>query len=211
MARFAAIALILLGAAAPSTIEGVYVESRTCDVWTGPCFANGEINLAGRHAIVAWSIARGSWDQVALDGLTVVAALEAEGTLHTDQEGAVRAALYIDERADQAQRRALQSLARSLSPRHLAAIVKVEFRPISFRREGFDAEVSAGGDIRLRTTTLCECDAICCNEEMAYPPVSEGVKVECAKTVENEYRAGALEVRWSDPDKRSAMVGTFSR
>ena len=31
-------------------LEGQYVEARTCQVYTGPCFANSEINLAGKDA-----------------------------------------------------------------------------------------------------------------------------------------------------------------
>ena len=47
-------ALTALFAAAPlhaSTITGKYVEARTCDVWTGPCFANAEFDLTGKNAV----------------------------------------------------------------------------------------------------------------------------------------------------------------
>ena len=37
-------------------VAGQYIEARTCDVWTGPCFANGEMNVKGRQAVVAWKV-----------------------------------------------------------------------------------------------------------------------------------------------------------
>jgi len=54
MKTFAAFALSasLVLAAGPSTknlntVEGTYVEARNADIYTGPCFANAEMTLAG--------------------------------------------------------------------------------------------------------------------------------------------------------------------
>src|SRR5947199_10171043 len=58
--------------AAPS-ISGDYLEARTSDVYTGPCFANSEVNLAGREAVFAWRVKQGAWKGGAIDGLSVVA------------------------------------------------------------------------------------------------------------------------------------------
>jgi hypothetical protein len=181
-------------------------------VWTGPCFANGEINVRGDHAVVAWIVRTGSWEGVALDGLAVVAALDAEGTLHTNAEGPVKSVVFVDEKADAGQSRALVALARSLAPKHLANIVKVERRSISYSRDGFESSLTAGSDVTLKTTSLGHCDKVCCNEEMAYPPVGGSARVAPAKTLENAYQGSALGgARWSDPDKRSALIGTFAR
>ena len=40
-------------AAPPS---GNYIEARTCQIYTGPCFANGEVGLTGKDAIMTWQI-----------------------------------------------------------------------------------------------------------------------------------------------------------
>jgi hypothetical protein len=48
-----------MGLASEPVVLGDYVEARTCDVWTGPCFANGEINLRGDSAILGWSVRKG--------------------------------------------------------------------------------------------------------------------------------------------------------
>src|SRR5437868_11292842 len=95
-------ALALLGAAAPlpaAGLTGQYVEARTCDVWTGPCFANAEMNLSGKHAVLGWKVDSGSLDQVRLDGLAVVAVVRASDTLGLEQTGPAQAILIVDARA----------------------------------------------------------------------------------------------------------------
>ena len=78
------LSLVLAGmapAAVAASIEGDYLEARTADVYTGPCFANGEVNLAGKDAVLAWHVRRGSWNGTPLDGLGVVAVVRASATL----------------------------------------------------------------------------------------------------------------------------------
>jgi hypothetical protein len=197
-------------ASAGSGIAGEYVEARTCDVWTGPCFANGEMNLRGENAVLAWRITKGKRGGEDLSGLSVVAALDSEGTLTTNAEGRVRSVVYVDERAPEAARAALVEIAKSLAPRYLKDIVEVRPARISFRAEGSAVSVSAGGDVTLETVALSRhCDSICGNEASFYPPLAS-IEVECAKAVENAYSGKALGPRWSDPNKRSAMIGRFS-
>ena len=53
---FALAAVALVVAVLPAGaagISGQYVECRTTDVWTGPCFANAEM-IAGRNAVLGW-------------------------------------------------------------------------------------------------------------------------------------------------------------
>src|SRR3974377_1697836 len=77
-----AAALLALGTAAQAQqIRGDYLETRSADVYTGQCFANGEGNLVGNEAILAWHVQEGKWNGVALDGLTVAAAVRAKATL----------------------------------------------------------------------------------------------------------------------------------
>ena len=55
-------ALALLLAAAPLSaagLSGQYIEARTIDVWTGPCFANADVNIGGKHGIMAWKVDEG--------------------------------------------------------------------------------------------------------------------------------------------------------
>ncbi len=195
-----------------ATVRGDYIEARTCDVWTGPCFSNAEINVVGDNAIMGWIVSTGSWAGVRLDGLQVCAVLDAEGTLGTDAEGPVKSVVFVDLRADQAQRKALIGMARSLAPKYLKNIVDVRREKITYRREGFVASLKIGtsGKIGVATMALnAHCDLICGNEEKAYPSLSRTLVADCAKTVANRFQTSGLGVQWSDPGTRSAMLGTF--
>src|SRR5438094_6713028 len=85
-----------------NNIYGDYVEARTADVYTGPCFANSEVGLTGELAVFGWKVNRGEWHGTSLDGLSVVAAVKARTTLGDVYESAypVRAVLIVDSRAN---------------------------------------------------------------------------------------------------------------
>ncbi|MGD0181387.1 MAG: hypothetical protein ABSC15_16355, partial [Terriglobales bacterium] len=51
--------LALTTSAFAQQIRGDYVETRSADVYTGQCFANGEVNLVGDEAILAWHVQSG--------------------------------------------------------------------------------------------------------------------------------------------------------
>jgi hypothetical protein len=63
---------------------------------------------------------------------------------------------------------------------------------------------------KVRTRALLCGDVCCGNEEVAYPPLSKTGHVTCAKSLEHRYVGTGLDARWSDPMKRSAMLGEFS-
>jgi len=65
MRKFWAAGVVCLLAAAGAVqaraaIQGDYVEVRSADVYTGPCFANAEVGLTGDQAILAWHVKRGA-------------------------------------------------------------------------------------------------------------------------------------------------------
>lgn len=209
--------LILSGSALSAdgdrfAIRGEYVEARTCAVWTGSCFANGEVNLMGKNAVVGWSVTEGSWDGVKLDGLKIAAVLNAEGTLHTKYEGKVTSVVYVDKKATCEQRKALTSMARALAPDHMAHVTKMVRTEISFARKGIEATLTADKEFQVKTEAICHCDSTSCHAYLFYPAVSKATEVESAKAVANAYQGEALGgIRWSDPDRQSAMVGTFAK
>ena len=195
-----------------AAVTGDYVEARTCAVWTGSCFANGEVNLLGKNAVVGWSVRQGTWDGVALDGLKIVAVLNAEGTLHTKYEGKVNSIVFVDKNASEAQAAALIAMAKALAPDHLANVTKVERKEIAYSRKGIEATLTAEKELQVKTAAICECDSTSCHAYLFYPAVSKSTEVECAKAVANAYRGEALGgIRWSDPERQSAMVGTFAK
>lgn len=210
----AALAILSFGAAADDakvSLVGDYVEARSCDVWTGPCFSNSEYGITGNQAVVAWSVEKGSWNGARLDGLKVAAVLRAEGTLHTDRQGKVKAAVYVDRNATPEQADALLAAARSLAPQHLGDVVRVHRADISLKRDGKDAVLAVGDEVRVSTACLSCGDCICGNEEKAYPAISASADVECVKTLEHTYSGSDLGAKWSTFNKRSSMVGRFAR
>jgi hypothetical protein len=194
-----------------TAICGEYVEARTCAVWIGSCFANGEVNLMGKNAIVGWSVTEGSWDGVSLDGLKIVAVLNSEGTLHTKYEGKVTAIAFVDKKATDAQAAALVAMAKALAPDHLSDIRKTERKEITSSRKGIEATLTVDKELQLKTKAICLCDQASCNAYLFYPAFSKSTQVESAKTVDHSYEGDALGVRWSDPERQGAMVGTFEK
>src|SRR3954471_5707485 len=127
----AAFALLLTAAPLHAAgITGSYIEARTCDVWTGPCFANAEMNLGGKNAILGWKIEKGSLDGTVLDGLGVVAVVAARDTLGLKQTGPARAVVIVDSRANVAQKAVLVRLACQQGGELVKNIVAVESAPI---------------------------------------------------------------------------------
>lgn len=217
------LALILVASPAiPAVaISGDYLEARTSDVYTGPCFANGEVNLAGREAVVAWRVKEGSWQGVAVDGLSVVAAVRAAATLgdpFADPYPA-QSVVVVDERATPAQRDALVGFAREMAGDLLANVVAVEAAPIEMtvvggehaHHGGGSAALRAGDLVELRTRGLNHDDHLCGNEEVYYSPLTEVDGAVPAVTLAHAFRGKGLGMTWSSPDKRSAFVASFSR
>src|SRR4051812_8073770 len=118
-------------------ISGDYLEARTSDVYTGPCFANSEVNLAGREAVFAWRVKQGAWKGVAIDGLSVVAVVRAAATLGDPTRSPLPAhsVVLVDERADAAQKQALVGLAHEMGGDLLSDVVAVESAPIELTVE----------------------------------------------------------------------------
>src|SRR5256885_73824 len=102
------------GIPAQRTVIGDYIEARTADVFTGPCFANSEGGLVGELAVFGWKVDKGSWQGVDLDGLSVVGAVKASATLGDIYHSTypVKSILIIDDKATLEQRAALRSFAK---------------------------------------------------------------------------------------------------
>ncbi len=198
-------------------ISGQYVESRSADVYTGPCFANSEVNLTGQEAVLAWRINKGNWGNVGLEGLSVVAVVRANATLG-DPYGnpfPAKTVFIVDERAHDAQRAALINFAQSQTGGLLNNVVAIESSPIRFAadeagRHGF-ATLEAGTLARLATRAITSADELCHNEEVYYQPLAANLNHAMpAVAAESAYRGNHLGVNWSESGRRSSFVGTFS-
>ncbi|MGO4883996.1 MAG: DUF1326 domain-containing protein [Bryobacteraceae bacterium] len=217
----AAVSLVAAGfsfAAGISTrhIYGNYVEARTADVYTGPCFANSEVGLVGQLAVFGWKVTKGAWQGVDLDGLSVVGVVRAHHTLGDAFESAypVKAVLIVDSRANAEQRLALQGFAKHMAGDLLQDVVRVDYQPIELNFAHDDihsmqANLTAGNLAKITTRAMHEGDQICRNEEVWYQPLTKLDHAMPAYALANQFEGQGLGTTWSSPDKRSAFVGSF--
>jgi len=197
-------------------VQGNYVEARTADVYTGPCFANSEVGLTGELAVLGWKITKGSWSGVNLDGLSIVGVVKAKSTLgdiHTESNPA-KSILIVDQSATGEQSDALQAYAKHMGGNLFADVVRVEISPITLEFAGNNphsmaATLTAGNLAKIQTRALSEGDQICHNEMTWYSPLTELNHAMPAYALANSFSGTGLNTTWSSPDKRSAFVGTL--
>jgi hypothetical protein len=216
LALCALLALSFANFAAADTVTGSYLETRTCDVYTGPCFANSQVGLTGNQAILAWSIEQGEFRGVDLTGMKVVMTVRAADTLgfgsglviHPDP---IRSVILVDDQATPAQAAALVEFARERAGRVGGEVVRVSSAPIEMTTDQVDmvATLHAGTEITVTTRKLTTKDCVCSNEKTFYPPLTKVENSEPAYTVDSSFRGRSLGSRWSAPMARSAFLGTF--
>lgn len=201
---------------ATAGVSGDYVEVRSADVYTGPCFANSQVDLEGKQAILAWHVQRGSWQGVDLSGLSVVAVVNANATLGDPYHNPypASAVLILDQRANPTERQALESMARSEAGKLVGHIVRLESAPIELAVGGSGehgtVNLQAGNLVRIRTRSMCAGDHICGNEEAYYPPLVKTAHAMPAYTLEEAFQGKGLGLVWTHADTRSAYVGNFA-
>jgi hypothetical protein len=226
----------LLTAASPAPtvanrVAGDYVEARTADVYTGPCFSNAEVFITGHQAVLAWKVTEGSWKGVELNGLSVAAAVLGTTTFSLDDAQAAKSVLIVDEKASPSQREALIEMAKALGGDRLKNVVAVRTSTLTLNVEDRSAssegehashkdhgmplapmaQFSAPGLAEILTRPLGADDHVCGNETIAYEPLSSGVHALPAYTLRHKYAGKELNTRWNDPNCRSSFVGHFSR
>jgi hypothetical protein len=198
-------------------VSGEYLEVRTCDVYTGPCVANGEMGLTGKEAILCWAVRHGVWQGARLDGLHVIAVVRSDDTLgdmrYQPRRG--KAVLIVDAQADSDQREALADLAKSLAGGLIEEITVLKSLPIQARLATCEkmgcASVTAGDQLQITTRCLGDKDHLCGNEETFYPPLTP---VDGAYPVFTElaaFQGAGLDVTWQLAGKRSGFLAAFAR
>lgn len=221
MRKFVVFAFMLLGlsvfAATRPQIQGEYLETRSADVYVGQCFANGEMNLTGQEAIVAWHITEGQWEGTSLAGLTVVGAIQAQATLG-DPYGhpyPAKSVLLVDRQATAEQRQALINFAQEMGGELLRHVVRVIDAPIDMEvaqeQHSARARLLAGDVVTVETRAIGDKDHLCGNENTFYQPLTQTAHAMPAVAMTDQYRGNDLNISWTLHDKRSAFVGTFAR
>jgi hypothetical protein len=211
----------LLGPGAPAfaaEISGEYLEARTCDVYTGPCFANGEIGIAGKEAVMAWRVDEGSWAGEDLSGLGVALIIKANDTLGIGgsffcKPDKISAVIVVDENADEDQKAALVDFVKDSAPELTKDLRKIESASISLTNDHLSGKgvFKAGMLAKIETRKLAKGDCVCSNESVIYPPLSKVDNAHPAYTLNMTFDGKGLDRTWSTVNKRSAFLATFER
>jgi hypothetical protein len=223
MSRFTCLAacsaVLLVGSAARAAeISGEYLEARSCDVYTGPCFANSQVGLAGREALMAWKVDDGQWNGVKLCGLGVAVVLNSESTLGTDgvfpmTAGEIKSVILVDQKADKRQQAALVDFARHSAKGVLGKVQTVKSVALSLKNDHLAGKgIFKAGDLAaIETRALQKADRCCSNESCYYQPLAkvENSSPAYAKTL--KYTGDGLDSQWELHNIRSAMLATFER
>ncbi|HSQ18787.1 MAG TPA: DUF1326 domain-containing protein [Blastocatellia bacterium] len=219
MVFISAMAILALASTGKAqTISGDYIETRSADVWTGPCVANGEVNLAGDQAILAWHVSRGAWKGVSLEGLSVVGVVKANATLGDEYNNPypAKAVVIVDENACAEQQKALIEFAQSMAGELLKNLVRVDVAPIKVEVSGHDGHysktlVQAGKLVGIQTRSISSKDHLCGNEDVYYQPLAAMTHSMPAVAELDQYNGASLGASWTVHGKRSAFVGSFAR
>ena len=208
--------MLLSIVASAQQIRGDYLETRSADVYPGQCFANGEVNLVGNEAILAWHVQSGSWDGVPLEGLTVAAAVRAKGTLGDPYENPypAKAVLLVDDQASAQQRAALTNFAKHMGGEllnNIEQVIPVQMELVVNAKHHGAAMLRAGRFATVQTRSIGDKDHLCGNEETYYPPLTQLAHSMPAVALTDSYSGPGLGTSWDLPGKRSAFVGTFAR
>lgn len=213
--------LTTLGVVSTSTaaeISGEYLEARTCDVYTGPCFANGEVGIAGKEAVMAWKVDEGKWAGEELSGLGVALVIKANDTLGFGGSFYVKpdkivAVIVVDEQATASQKAALVKFVTDSAPHLTKDVVKVESAAMTLTNDHLAGKgvFSAGKLAKIETRALAKGDCVCSNEVVFYPPLNKVDNAHPAYTLNMTFDGKGLDQTWSTVNKRSAFMGTFER
>jgi len=214
----AALLLVPAASASAASISGEYLEARTCDVYTGPCFANAEMDQSGKEAVMAWKIEKGSWNNVTLNGLTVALVVNAQGTLGDDgvfpmRAGKITSVILVDEKANTAQQQALLAFVKDSAKKLTKNVVKVRRVPMLLKNNHLDGKgvFTAGKIAKIETRKLQKGDCVCTNEIVYYQPLTKVQNFSPAYSQTLSFQGKGLNNRWTTRNIRSAFLATFRK
>lgn len=201
-----------------ANISGEYIEARTCNVYTGPCFANAEMGLAGKEALMAWKVDKGQWNGVNVDGLGAAVIVTAENTIGYDgifplRAGKMNAVILVDTKATPEQHAALVDFVKDTAKTYTKNVVKIQRTPIELKNNHLtkQARFTAGRIAEITTRALKKSDCVCTNEVVYYLPLTKVENYSPAFSLKLSYQGKGLNRRFTDFGTRSAFLATFRR
>ena len=193
----------------PPSVQGEYIEARSASVYTGACHFGAEFVDGGKEATLVWHIQHGTWNDVSLDGLTIVAIVTAKKNLAIDTETR-KSVLYVDTDTTAAQRIALRNMLATKQAEVLGDIVAMQSAPLSFAKEGTRFDVTVGEVLALSANRY-PCAACTQPHQIWYQPLAPVQNTIVGKSEVYRYQDTHLAVTWHQGGAvNNVFVGDFS-
>lgn len=210
---FTTIALVIVSgfalATASPNVQGEYIEVRSASVYVGACHFGSEYVEGGKEATLIWNIHHGSWNNVKLDGLTVVAVISAKNNLAIDNDTR-RSVLYIDSKATPEQHAAITRMLATKRSDVLGKVVTAQIVPIKYRKNGTKYDVAVGKKLTLSVNRY-PCAKCTQPHQIWYEPLIDIKDVIVGKSEIYSYKDNYLPVKWQQGGTvNNVFVGTFS-
>ena len=208
-----AFALILVAgfafATETPTVQGEYIEARSASVYVGACHYGAEFVEGGKEATLVWNIQQGSWNDVSLDGLTVVAVVSAKSNLAIDTETR-KSVLYMDPSTTAEQRTALRDLLTTKHAEVLGEVVTTQIAAVEFTKEGTKYDVTVGEILTLAANRY-PCANCTQPHQIWYEPLTAIQNAIVGKSEVYHYKDSHLPVTWHQGGTaNNVFVGSFS-
>ena len=189
--------------------KGEYLEARSASVYVGACHFGAEYVEGGKEATLVWNIHQGNWNNVALDGLTVVAVITAKDNLAIDMETR-RSVLYIDDNATPEQQAALSNMLTKEHADTIGKVVTTQIAPITYSKKGTKYDVMVGKVLTLSVNRY-PCAKCTQPHQIWYDTLTEIKDAIVGKSEVYKYKDTYLPVNWQQGDAtNNVFVGSFS-
>ena len=192
-----------------TSVQGEYLEARSASVYVGACHFGAEYVEGGKEATLVWNIHSGEWNNVSLDGLTVVAVISAKDNLAIDTKSR-NSVLYIDKKATPEQRAALSDMIATKNHDVIGNVVTTQFEQITYSKKGTKYDVSVG---RVLTLSVNRYPCANCTQphQIWYEPLTKVKNAIVGKSGIYRYKDTYLPVNWQQGEtSNNVFVGSFS-
>ena len=208
-----ALAILLISGSVFSTqiptIQGEYIEARSASVYVGACHYGSEYVEGGKEATLIWNINKGIWNDVQLDGLTVVAVVSAKDNLAIDTKTR-KSAVYVDSQATPEQLAAISDMLSKKQVDALGTVVTTQTAPIDYTKDGTKYDFSVGEVLQLSVNRF-PCEHCTQPHQIWYEPLIEVQNPIVGKSEVYRYKDTHLPVNWQQGEAtNNVFVADFS-
>lgn len=212
----AAVAALTLSSTLAAEVRGSYLETRNAEIYASHCFANSESGIKGDLAVMAWNVDSGVVAGADLSGLSVVAVVKASSTIGNPFGNPLptKTMLIFDSEATEAQRAALEKLARESAGEMISEVVATETAPINMDFHGNMhakvATLTAGELVKVSTRAIEDSDSLCHLDNIYYQPMVELDHAMAAHALQQSVRYDAVGVNMNEYRRSSVYIGSFA-